>query len=128
MTKTNQQDTEQATYIEYIDFLLNTKWYAHADHNDSGELSYMALGLAGEAGEFVDIVKKVARDHGYMHHLVDLSPELIEKMRDELGDVLWYLTQLANILGLTIPELMSLNMRKLRAREANGGKGRQHVK
>ena len=114
-----------SVYEAYVDFISKDKWYAHADRNDTGELAYHALGLAGESGEFVDLIKKVIRDHGYGLSMDNLSPELIIKMRDELGDVMWYLTQLAGMLGLTHYELMQLNMQKLREREATGG--RQHV-
>lgn len=120
MLRTNHHD--------YLDFLLSTKWYAHADQNDSGELVYMALGLAGEGGEFVDLVKKIARDHGYTLDLDMVSTPLLHELRDELGDVLWYLTQLAHLLGLDLEELMYINKAKLEAREAHGGAGRQHVK
>ena len=116
----------EVTFEEYLEFLQRTKWYAHADQNDSGELVYHALGIAGEGGEFVDLVKKVARDHGYNTPLSELSATLIGRLHDELGDVLWYLTQAAYLLGLTIPELMELNRAKLEAREAEGG--RQHVR
>lgn len=113
---------------EYEAFLDKTKWYAHADQNDTGELAYHALGLAGEGGEFVDLVKKVVRDHGYDLSLSNLSTTLIDMLRDELGDVLWYLTQEAKLLDLTLPELMQLNMDKLKIREANSGSGRKHVR
>ena len=46
---------------EYAAFLEKGKWYAHADKNDSGELAYHALGIAGEGGEYVDMVKKTVR-------------------------------------------------------------------
>lgn len=112
---------------EYLDFLRQTKWYAHANQKDSGELAYMSLGLAGEAGEFVDLVKKVVRDHGYDKPLEELSIDLQARLADELGDALWYLIQLADVFGLSIQELMAINMYKLKKREADGGKGRQHV-
>jgi len=113
---------------EYEKFLQESKWYAHADQTDTGELAYHALGLAGEGGEFVDLVKKVVRDHGYDLSLSNLSTTLIDMLRDELGDVLWYLTQEAKLLDLTLPQLMQLNMDKIKAREAPGGAGRKHVR
>ena len=117
---------QEATSEEYAAFLEKAKWYAHADQNDTGELAYHALGIAGEGGEYVDLVKKVVRDLGYTTALYNLSDELLGKLRGELGDLLWYLTQAAKLLGMTIPELMRLNMDKLEAREADGG--RQHVR
>ncbi len=122
-------ETEQRigrVVTDYAAFLEGNKWYAHAGENDTGELAYHALGLAGEGGEYVDLVKKVVRDWGYAWPLTDASNELLAKLRSELGDLLWYLTQSATLLGLTIPELMRLNMDKLEAREAKGE--RQHVR
>lgn len=114
-----------STFEEYAAFLDKNKWYAHADRTDTGELAYHALGIAGEGGEYVDLVKKVVRDHGYDTPLHTLTGELRMRLRDELGDVLWYLTQSTKLLGLTIPELMRANMTKLIEREAKGE--RQHV-
>lgn len=113
------------TYCEYIKFLERNKWYAHANQNDTGELAYHALGLAGEGGEFVDLVKKVVRDLGYDASLGVLSGPLQERLRDELGDVFWYFTQLCTVLGVTHDQLIRINMLKLIKREAEGG--RQHV-
>jgi NTP pyrophosphatase (non-canonical NTP hydrolase) len=112
---------------EYLDFLRTTKWYKHANMNDSGELAYLSLGLAGESGEFTDLTKKICRDYGYSTHIADISPAIRGRLRDELGDVLWYLTQLCDYLGVSLDELMDINMNKLKAREANDGEGRQHV-
>lgn len=122
--------TDKTVYEEYIEFLEQNKWYAHANQNDTGELAYHALGLAGESGEFVDLVKKVVRDHGYDTYMGtdmgELSSLLVQKLRGELGDVFWYFTQLCTMLGMTHDDLMRLNMDKLKKREAEGG--RQHVR
>lgn len=118
---------KSAVYLEYVEFLKTTKWYAHADQMDSGELAYHALGIAGEGGELVDLVKKIVRDHGYNKPLKELSPELLQRLDDELGDVMWYFTQLCILMGRSHDAIMALNMHKLRAREANDGAGRQHV-
>lgn len=70
-----------------------------------------ALGLCGEAGEVADHIKKwLAQGH-------DLDPD---KLRDELGDVLWYWTLLVAELGYTAEEIMLGNREKLRARYAHG--------
>ncbi len=114
------------TVDEYAAFLEKAKWYANADQNNSGELSYHALGIAGEGGEYTDWVKKIVRDWGYDHPLGDISGEVMAHLREELGDLLWYVTQSAKLLGLTVPELMRLNMDKLIEREAKGE--RQHVR
>lgn len=74
---------------------------------------YPALGLCGEAGEVADKVKKVLRDNnGYFDE---------EKSREimlELGDVLWYLSSLADDLGFTLEEVAQANIDKLANRAA----------
>jgi NTP pyrophosphatase (non-canonical NTP hydrolase) len=71
---------------------------------------YPALGLAGEAGEYVDKVKKTVRD---IH--VDK-----EDMALELGDVLWYLAVSAQHLGFDLSTIVEMNMAKLNRRREQG--------
>ncbi|HEX4482858.1 MAG TPA: nucleoside triphosphate pyrophosphohydrolase family protein [Solirubrobacteraceae bacterium] len=78
-------------------------------------LTYPALGLAGEAGEFADHAKKVIRDDGG-----EVTPERREAMAKELGDVLWYVAQLASELGLELDEIAQANLDKLRSRMDRG--------
>jgi NTP pyrophosphatase (non-canonical NTP hydrolase) len=76
-----------------------------------GFLAAMALGVAGEAGEVADLVKKhVAHGH-------ELSRE---KLTKELGDVMWYLAALARLAGIDLSEVATENARKLRARYPDG--------
>lgn len=75
------------------------------------ELSNYALGLVCEAGEVGDILKKVIF-HG--HDLDD------EELKKELGDVLWYLSNICNVLGYSMEEIADLNITKLRERYPNG--------
>ena len=65
------------------------------------------MGLNGEAGEAVDILKK----HLFQGH--DLSREHLAK---ELGDVAWYLAVSADALGYSLEEIFQMNIQKLRAR------------
>jgi NTP pyrophosphatase (non-canonical NTP hydrolase) len=78
-------------------------------------LTYPALGLAGEAGEFADHAKKVIRDDGG-----EVTPERREAMAKELGDVLWYVAQLASELGLELEQIAHENLDKLRSRMERG--------
>lgn len=75
---------------------------------------YPALGLAGEAGEVADKVKKLFRDHGGNIDLCRL--DLIM----EMGDVLWYLAALADELHTSLDEVARLNIAKLEGRAARG--------
>ena len=72
-----------------------------------------ALGLAGETGELCDKLKKMYRDHNGAP-----SPEIIEGLKGECGDVLWYLTQFAKSLGFTLEEIAEANIKKLADRQA----------
>ena len=74
-------------------------------------LEYPTLGLAGEAGEVANIVKKIQRDHGGV-----LNDEIRAKLKDELGDVLWYISACADELDMTLEEIAEFNVQKLAAR------------
>lgn len=70
-----------------------------------------AVGLAGEAGEVSDLIKK-----GIFHqHGLD-----IEKLAEEIGDVLWYIAALCTKLDLDLGEVMENNIKKLLARYPDG--------
>lgn len=71
----------------------------------------LAMGLGGEAGEVLEIIKKEV-GHGRARSR--------EHMAEELGDVLWYLAELASVHGLTLSQVAELNVAKLRARYPNG--------
>lgn len=102
---------------EYEKFLKDTSWYKHAGHNDSGELAYLALGLAGETGEFVDQVKKIVRVSGFDNYnefrRIMAEHGVKAKLIDELGDVLWYMTRIMDVLNVDAYELMVRNTFKL---------------
>ncbi len=74
-------------------------------------LEYPTLGLAGEAGEVANIVKKIQRDNEGV-----ITDEIRGKLRDELGDVLWYISACADELGLTLDEIAAFNVNKLAKR------------
>ncbi|MCP9941121.1 MULTISPECIES: nucleoside triphosphate pyrophosphohydrolase family protein [Synechococcales] len=74
---------------------------------------YPTLGLCGEAGEVADKVKKVMRDQNGV-----FTPEVIAALQLELGDVLWYVAQLATELGLELDQIAQANLDKLASRAA----------
>lgn len=74
-------------------------------------LIVFTLGLAGEAGEVIELVKKHI-GHG---HSLDR-----QKMLIELGDVLWYVSALAGALGFTLEEVAQANIDKLKRRYPDG--------
>ncbi len=79
------------------------------------QLMYLCLGLAGESGEVIEKVKKVIRnDRGV------LSDEKRVELAKELGDVLWYTSQLARLFGVSLDEVAAANMAKLKDRAERG--------
>lgn len=90
-----------------------------ASYPDPGNnFVYPTLGLAGEAGEVANKVQKVFRDdQGVM------SDAARSKISVELGDVLWYLTNLATELKLDMEKIAQQNIAKLRSRQERGSIG-----
>ncbi len=79
--------------------------------NNEIMIVWNALGLAGEAGEVADLIKK-----GVFHqHGLDK-----EKLKKELGDCLWYIAALCSNLGLDLGDVMQSNIDKLKLRYPNG--------
>lgn len=97
------------TFAAYREEMLKT--YRSALEPDDLLINF-TLGLTGEAGEFADEVKKVLF-HG--------KPRDIFRLRDELGDVLWYLAATAEALGVTLEQVAADNVAKLRARHGDSG-------
>ena len=86
-----------------------------AEYPRDAWLAYPALGLAGEAGEVAEHAKKAIRDDAGT-----VSPERRAAMAKELGDVLWYVAQLASELGLDLEEIAQANLEKLLSRQHRG--------
>lgn len=84
---------------------------AGAGGDGEQRLVVSALGLAGEAGEFANLVKKMTA-HGH--------PFDPESLKDELGDVLWYLAEAATAVGLNLEDIASNNVDKLIKRYPEG--------
>lgn len=97
-------------FSEYQRFSRRT-----AEYPREAWLSYPALGLAGEAGEVAEHAKKVIRDDAGT-----VSDERRAAMAKELGDVLWYVTQLASELGLELDQIARENLEKLFSRQRRG--------
>lgn len=78
-----------------------------------GSLIYSMAGIGGEAGEYIDVVKK---------HLFHGKPhiESREKALLELGDLLWGIAQAADAWGLTLEEIAQANEFKLQKRYPDG--------
>ncbi len=84
-------------------------------------LAYVALKLNGEAGEVAENVGKAMRDDNLMAWPGDnLTPERRDKIRKELGDVLWYVAAMATEIGDTLSSLAVDNLYKLADRSERG--------
>jgi NTP pyrophosphatase (non-canonical NTP hydrolase) len=84
-------------------------------------LLYPTLGLCGEAGEVAEKVKKMVRDDGGL-----LTDQRRAGLAKELGDVLWYVAQVATEAGLDLDDVASENLAKLlsrRERQVLSGSG-----
>lgn len=81
----------------------------------SYKVMYPSLGLAAEAGEVANKVKKIYRDKDGV-----LSPQDAKEIAHEVGDVLWYLAALAKDLGYELSEIAEMNVLKLEDRMARG--------
>jgi NTP pyrophosphatase (non-canonical NTP hydrolase) len=77
----------------------------------ASDKAILGLGIAGEAGEVADLIKKEL-GHG---HISD--PERVAK---ELGDVLWYVATLADAYGFSLSDVASMNIAKLKSRYPEG--------
>lgn len=84
---------------------------ANPDGCEAPPLAIFGLGIAGEAGEVADLLKKYL---GHGHRLE------LEKLAKELGDVLWYVTAIGLSVGLPLEKVIELNIAKIKARHPKG--------
>lgn len=94
------------TLDEYQELAAVTK-----GKDDVVGLATSGLGIAGEAGEVADIIKKEV-GHGH--------PAEPERIKKEVGDVLWYAADIARRYGFRLSEVATANIEKLRARYPEG--------
>lgn len=92
--------------INKYENFVTEMWFAPSEGN------YCAIALGGEVGEVLNEVKKQIRDGG------DRS----EKILDELGDTLFYLTRLGHEYGFGLNDIMKYNMNKLQKRQLETGR------
>ena len=102
MNASHYQALAARTLIDRPDFAIT---------DDQLMIAWNAIGLAGEAGEIMELVKK-----GIFHqHGLDT-----EKMHKELGDLLWYVAALCTKLGFSMDAVMQANIEKLKIRYPDG--------
>lgn len=83
-----------------------------AIYPDENAREYLCLGLMSEAGEIGGVAKKSIRDNdGVMD---------VAKLDDELGDLMYYISELANLYGINLEYTLDKNITKLQDRKARG--------
>lgn len=92
---------------DFQEWSIETAIYPGAGSGNDDELYYLTMGLSSEAGEVAGKVKKYLRD-GKLD---------IGGLAYEIGDCLWYCARLADALGYTMEDLMTINFNKLNKRK-----------
>ena len=99
------------TFSDYQAESRKTAIYPNAGLN----YIYPTLGLVNEAGEVAGKVKKISRDDDGV-----LTDEKRIEIKKELGDVLWYVAQVASELNLDLDQVAAANLEKLFSRKERG--------
>jgi NTP pyrophosphatase (non-canonical NTP hydrolase) len=97
-------------FIEYQKLARQTAVYRESISDEDERLSYVTLGLIGEAGEFANKIKKIFRDGDFSQ----------TALCNELGDILWYVAMAAEELGTTLENIAWDNLEKLAERKRRG--------
>jgi len=98
-------------FNKYQKFVKKYSFYPKKGHN----ISYPALGIAGEGGEVCDKIKKILRDSKGR-----VSKDDKRFIKKELGDVLFYITAEANELKLKLQDIVDSNIDKIVGRRKRG--------
>lgn len=98
------------TFDEYQEGAVKTAIYPKRE-----QVVYPAMGLAGEAGEVVNQVKKILRDDNY-----DITDARRAAIRKEIGGVMWYVAALCTDLGLNLGDVCRENLVILASRQRRG--------
>ena len=113
MVVISQEDIDAFKRFNDVDYLLNEYQEMAAStaiYKVEHQVIYPALGLAAEAGEVANKVKKILRDGSFDR----------EGISDEIGDCLWYIAALSRDLNISMAEIAMSNLEKLMKRKANG--------
>ena len=91
-----------------------------ASPNYTKEISI--LGLMGEVGEVADVVKKNTIYSDMSKFEAKYGMSVKDKVKDEMGDILWQYMLVLNLYGLSIDDVINENVRKLNSRHGGSGK------
>ncbi len=112
---TKEHEDEQAKDVGELESYSTFDGFQNASeataiYPDSVAIEYLALGLVSEAGEVAGKVKKALRDGTWD----------TDAVADELGDVLWYLSQLCTEMDIYLSDVAKMNLDKLQDRMERG--------
>jgi NTP pyrophosphatase (non-canonical NTP hydrolase) len=106
----------EGAVITFVDYQSKTHETAiYPGQGNINGLLYTTLGLVGEAGEVANRVKKCLRDDDGK-----ITPEFIQVIGKELGDILWYCSQTCTELGIDFGDVAHFNLVKLADRKTRG--------
>lgn len=109
------------TLNEYQEAAKKTAVYPDVGQGLESGISYTLFGLCGEVGETANLYKKYLRRDFSAERIALTSFDIMRaKMLDELGDVLWYVSAVANELDISLDSLAQRNLNKLKARAERG--------
>ena len=104
---TSQESKETSVFFERIEYLRNKDF-------PTQRLLTAAVGMSAEAGEFTEVVKKI------VFQGKEPTEENLFHLKRELGDVMWYVAQACMGLGVSLDEIIEMNIDKLKARYPGG--------
>lgn len=110
-------------FHEYQKLTAKTAIYPKGDKLIKGDilaLLYLTISLPGETGEFCNKIKKFIRgDEAYNNGHDMLTPKARIELEAEVGDILWYLSELSSALGLDFSQVAYDNIQKLQHRKTH---------
>jgi len=104
---------DESAFMDFSQYQFRTGLTARYPQDRA--IEYLVLGLTSEAGEVAGKYKKIIRDNGG-----EFTEEHKEALLDELGDVLWYCSELATTLRTNLSAVAARNAAKLESRAQRG--------
>lgn len=105
-TNVDTTNPEMTELDEYQQFVAKTVW-----SSVENDLQWAGNALGSEVGETLQILEKLTRKYGG-----EMTADIRAHLSEELGDIIWNVTNIANILGLSLDEIIEDNISKLNLR------------
>jgi NTP pyrophosphatase (non-canonical NTP hydrolase) len=104
--------------MDFVTYQKQARVFSKDTRIEASELIYPLLGLSSEVGEVMDKCKKVFRDNSG-----EFSKEIRLEIMKEIGDVLWYLSELCSQFSFDFDDVANMNIDKLSSRKLRGAIG-----